>query len=210
MEPLEEIHDKTQIEHWIGKGNIRGYFDTPNVTFHAYRYEKGEYITVPDQRMDKILFLIEGTVQIYGIREDGSLSPVNEVESPALIGDLEFPDQGITPLFTEVKTPTVCLALSTKEYRGQLEHDLRFLHMLLRSYADKLKFFSAVDPVTAILEERVVLYMKNICQSGEINGIERAVFQLRCSRRQLQRVLKKLCDDGWVRKIGKGRSKLVV
>ena len=52
---MEEIHDKTQIEHWIGKGNIRGYFDTPNVTFHAYRYEKGEYITVPDQRMDAFL-----------------------------------------------------------------------------------------------------------------------------------------------------------
>ena len=100
---------------------------------------------------------------------------------------LEFPDQGVTPLFTEVKTSTVCLSLSTKEYREQLEHDLRFLHLLLRSYADKLKIFSAVDTVTSALEERVLLYMRTVCPQGEINGIE----------------------AGQIKKIGMGRYRLV-
>lgn len=205
---MEEICDKEQIEHWLDQGNIRGCFDTPDLVFQAYRYEKGEYITVPDQRMDKIMFLVEGTVQIYGIREDGSLSPVNQIESPTMIGDLEFPDQGLTPLFTEVKTPVTCLSLSAEQYRGQLERDLRFLHLLLRSYADKLRIFSAVDTVTTALEERVLLYMRNVCPLREINGIETAIFQLRCSRRQLQRVLKKLCETGQIEKIGKGRYRL--
>lgn len=160
--------------------------------------------------MDEILFLVEGTVLIYGVRDDGSLSPINQLVSPALLGDLEFPNQGITPFFTETKTAVVCLSLSTKKYFKQLHSDLRFLHMLLQSYSDKLKIFSFVDTVTATLEERVLLYMKSICPQHEINGIEKVIYQLRCSRRQLQRVLKKLCDNREIEKIGKGRYKLCV
>ena len=190
---LEKIQDINEIEYWLDKGNIQNYFDTPNLVFHGYRYEKGEYITVPDKKMDKILFLVEGTVQIYGIREDGSLSPVNQIVSPTILGDLEFPNEGVTPFFTETKTQAVCLSLSIKKYRNQLDCDTRFLHTLLQSYADKLKFFS----------------LENICPMHEINGIETAIFQLRCSRRQLQRVLKQLCDNEKITKVGKGRYKLI-
>ncbi len=206
---LEKIQDINEIEYWLDKGNIQNYFDTPNLVFHGYRYEKGEYITVPDKKMDKILFLVEGTVQIYGIREDGSLSPVNQIVSPTILGDLEFPNEGVTPFFTETKTQAVCLSLSIKKYRNQLDCDTRFLHTLLQSYADKLKFFSLADTVTTTLEERVLLYMENICPMHEINGIETAIFQLRCSRRQLQRVLKQLCDNEKITKVGKGRYKLI-
>ncbi len=206
---MRQITDEKQIEYWLDKGNICNCFDTPDLVFQVCRYEKGEYITVPDIQMDKIIFVVEGTVQIYGIREDGSLSPVNEIVSPTILGDLEFPNQEITPLFTEAKTPTVCLSLSTQEYREQLSCDLRFLHTLLRSYADKLKFLSSAETMTTTLEERVLLYMKNVCPLHEINGIETAIFKLRCSRRQLQRVLKKLCDNGAVKKTGKGRYQLI-
>ncbi len=206
---MKIISDQKQMECWLDKSKIRNYFDTPDLTFQAYVYEKGEFITVPGRQMEHILFLVEGTVQIYGIREDGSLSPVNEIVSPTILGDLEFPNQGITPFYTETKTQAVCLSLSTKKYRRQLDCDLRFLHMLLASYTDKLKLFSLADTVTTTLDERVLLYLKNICPENELNGIESATFQLRCSRRQLQRVLKKLCDDGKIEKTGKGRYRLL-
>ncbi|MCI8454932.1 MAG: hypothetical protein HFE84_10015 [Lachnospiraceae bacterium] len=70
---MRKILDRNQREYWLEKGNIYNYFDTPNLVFQGYCYEKGEYITVPGKKMDKILFLVEGTVQIYGVREDGSL-----------------------------------------------------------------------------------------------------------------------------------------
>lgn len=209
VEILKKIQDKEQIEYWLEKGNIRGYFDTPDLIFQLFCYEKGEYITVPGKRMDNILFMVEGTARIYGVRKDGILSTVNQIESPAVLGDLEYPDRGAAPFYTEAKTQVTCLSLSTKIYRGQLDRDLRFLHMLLQSYADKF-FFPLADTMITTLEERVLFYMKNICPQCEINGIETAVFQLRCSRRQLQRVLKKLCDSGEVEKIGKGRYRLVI
>lgn len=204
---MKKIKDEKQIKYWIDKGNIRNYFDTPDLVFQLYCYEKGEYITVPGRQMDSILFMVEGTARIYGIRQDGTLSSVNQIVSPAILGDLEFPNQGAAPFYTETTTKVICLSLSTKKYREQLDCDLRFLHMLLQSYADKF-FFPLADTMITTLEERVLFYLNNICPQHEINGIETAVFQLRCSRRQLQRVLKKLCDNGKLKKIGKGKYKL--
>lgn len=84
-----------------------------------------------------------------------------------------------------------------------------FLQMLLRSYGEKLRLFAFVDVPAETIEERVLLYLRHVCPSHELRGIEAAVLQLRCSRRQLQRVLAKLCASGEVEKLGKGRYRLV-
>ena len=60
-----------------------------------------------------------------------------------------------------------------------------------------------MDVAAATIEERVVLYMQ-ATPGRELWGIENAVLQLRCSRRQLQRVLKKLCASGRAEKTAKG------
>lgn len=209
MKILKRINDTKKIEQWLAEGNILNYFDTPDLTFYAYSYEKGEYITSQNKRMDEMLFLIEGAVRVYGIRDDGSISPVNLLKSPTIIGDIEFSEQGVSPFFAEAATSVICLALSVKKYREQLDHDYRFLHMLLRFYADKLQLFSMVDSVVATIEERLLLYMRNECPFYELQGIEAATMQLRCSRRQLQRILKKLCMEKKIEKTGKGRYRLI-
>lgn len=205
---MNTIKDKKQIAQWIEQAHIMEYFDTPDLEFHAYRYEKGEFITWFDRHLDELLFLVEGTIQIYGIRENGGILPVTEAECPAIIGDIEYTGHGISPFFVETKTPAICIALSVKKYRSQLDCDLRFLHMLMESYCSKIITFSMVDINTTTLEERLLIYMKHIWPLSELNGVESAILQLRCSRRQLQRVLKKLCLEGRITKIGKGRYRL--
>ena len=95
----------------------------------------------------------------------------------------------------------------TGRYREVLNYDIRFLHGLLPAYSGKLKLFSTFD-VNATIEERVVLYMQ-MAPGQVLNGSDDTVFQLRCSRRQLQRVLKKLCANGRVKKIGRGSYQLL-
>ena len=41
-----------------------------------------------------------------------------------------------------------------------------------------------------------------------LNGIEHAALRLQCSRRQLQRVIKSLCEQGKLVRLGKGRYKM--
>ena len=93
-------------------------------------------------------------------------------------------------------------------YQKQLHCDLRFLHLLLKSYGDKLALFTSIDVPASTTEERVLLYMKNISPAHELNGLEAAIHQIHCSRRQLQRVLKKLCSTGQIEKTGRGRYRL--
>ena len=50
--------------------------------------------------------------------------------------------------------------------------------------------------------------MANLSPEHELYRISEAIYALRCSRRQLQRVLRKLADEGKIMKTGKGRYKL--
>lgn len=205
---LRRIRDKKQVEHWLQKGHIRENFDTENLPFSVCRFEKGEYLTRQGGRLAELLFLIEGEVQIYGIREDGSVTPVNRHEAPALLGDAEFVMGGASSLFSEARTTVICAALPMEPYRAELDRDVKFLHLLLRSYAGKFHTMATLEASAKTIEERVLLYMRHVCPNGEIGGIEIALLHLRCSRRQLQRVLKKLCEENTVEKIGKGKYRL--
>lgn len=205
---MQHITDTAQIERWMEQGNIRSLFDTPDLVFHARRYEKGEIISSPYQPMKELLFLTEGTVQIYALRKDGSLRPISLTQHPALLGDVEFCTRGKSTFFAEARTDTTCLTLSVERYRTQLDCDIAFLHTLLASYNRKISIMSAMDIVPPTLEERVLFYIKNICPDNELKGVGTAIFQLRCSRRQLQRVLKKLCGEGKLCKTGKGCYKI--
>ena len=186
---MRRIRDKKQVEYWLQKGHIRENFDTENLPSRQ------------GGRLAELLFLIEGEVQIYGI-------PVNRHEAPALLGDAEFVMGGASSLFTEARTTVICAALPMDPYRAELDRDVKFLHLLLRSYAGKFHTMATLEASAKTIEERVLLYMRHVCPNGEIGGIETALLQLRCSRRQLQRVLKKLCEENTVEKVGKGKYRL--
>lgn len=205
---MKKITDAGRIADWVEREKIQDYFDTKDLEFQANEYEKGEFITSPYISPGQVLFLVEGVVQIYSLRNDGGISPISQTTKLALLGDMEFCTQEPSLFFVEAKTRVVCLTLSIDKYREELNRDLRFLHALLQSFLNKLKIFSSINVVALTIEERVLLYMKTLSPNGELQGIETATVQLRCSRRQLQRVLKKLCDEGEVEKIGKGHYRL--
>lgn len=205
---MREITDQLKIRSWIAEHHIQDCFDTPNLEFQAYQYEKGEYLTTPGGPLQNILFLISGTIRIYGVRQDGSMSPVTQSSNNTLIGDLEYHDNGTSGFFTEARSTVICVSLSINRYRTLLDRDLRFLHVLLASCSVKLRSFASFDTAAHTVEERILMYMQNSTPTKEINGIEKAVINLRCSRRQLQRTLKKLCENGRIEKIDKGRYRL--
>lgn len=206
---MERTASPQLVAPYLERAKIAEYFDTEELNFSLCRYEKGELLTTPLERTEELMFVIEGSVKIYGLRSDGVMTPVNQMSAPVLLGDIEF-TRGDKPLFfSEAVTEVTCLTLSLDEYRERLSADVRFLHTLLDSYAEKLQLFSFLDAQTVTIEERVLVYLENYCPGGELVGIEEAVLRLRCSRRQLQRVLKSLCEEGKVMKTGKGRYKLL-
>ena len=60
----------------------------------------------------------------------------------------------------------------------------------------------------ASLEEAFLAYLSTRCPDQTFSGVEKMAMQLHCSRRQLQRVLKKLLTEGKLVKLSKGRYRL--
>ena len=186
---MKELNEPDQIELYIRKSGIKEKLSTEGIIFKVFRYEKGELLASPVEPLDHILFPVEGKAVIYGIRNDGTSFPISEIRKGDIIGDVEFTGSDEPVLFVEASKPVVCLAIDIKAYRKILMNDVTFLQTILASFAGKFRKIITIDAMSGNIEERVLNY-------------------LRCSRRQLQRVLRKLAEEGKIRKIGKGRYKL--
>lgn len=205
---MEELKDPNQIELYIRKSGIKEKLSTEGIIFKVFRYEKGELLASPVEPLDHILFPVEGKAVIYGIRNDGTSFPISEIRKGDIIGDVEFTGSDEPVLFVEASKPVVCLAIDIKAYRKILMNDVTFLQTILASFAGKFRKIITIDAMSGNIEERVLNYMENLSPEHELYRISEVIYTLRCSRRQLQRVLRKLAEEGKIRKIGKGRYKL--
>lgn len=202
------IYDDKRVEQALEQLKLRDYFDTEHLEFRMYEYEKGEFLSAPHIAQKDLLFLVQGTVQIYGIHKDARLIPVNLAKEGTIVGDLEFCMKVNSPMFSEAVEKVVCLALSVEIYGEMLNRDVKFLHYLIRSLSKKVYLYTDMDFPAISLEERVLAHMKRLERNQTLRGINEASLQFQCSRRQLQRVLKKLCDEGIMVKVKKGEYKL--
>ena len=91
--------------------------------------------------------------------------------------------------------------------RETLEDDPVFLQFALRQMAQKLTM-STMDVTMQTLEEKLLLYLDKMQPDHTIHSVNETVIAMHCSRRQLQRVLKTLCEDGRLEKTGKGQYRL--
>ena len=205
---MKELNEPDQIELYIRKSGIKEKLSTEGIIFKVFRYEKGELLASPVEPLDHILFPVEGKAVIYGIRNDGTSFPISEIRKGDIIGDVEFTGSDEPVLFVEASKPVVCLAIDIKAYRKILMNDVTFLQTILASFAGKFRKIITIDAMSGNIEERVLNYMENLSPEHELYRISEAIYALRCSRRQLQRVLRKLADEGKIMKTGKGRYKL--
>ena len=205
---MREIRDPETIQQWIETSRIQENFDTPDLPFRLYEYESGEMLVSPFKEFRELLFVVKGRVDIYGIKDNGNIIPINARKDWMILGDMEFCRKSRAQYHAEAKDQVVCLALPLESCRSELERDVRFLHTLLDSVSEKMELSSLLESSADTIEERVLFYMRNMCPNGELRGVDETTLKLRCSRRQLQRVLRKLCEEGKVEKIGKGCYRL--
>lgn len=166
-------------------------------------------ICSPLNPAEDILFLISGSAQMYDLREDGTKLPVAHISEETVIGDMEFITGCPTAFFVEAAEDCVCLALPRERYREALHRDVRFLHCLLQEMTEKFIHGMNVEIAPSTLEAKVLQFLQQEAPEQEVDQVETMLFQLRCGRRQLQRVLRKLCDEGKLERLGRGHYHLL-
>lgn len=201
---METVKDQKQLERYMEQYRIREMFDTDSLDFQLVHYRKGERMASADVMINDLLFLAEGTVKVYGIREDAGIIPVNEEEPLQIYGDMEFATGHPGMFFVEAVNDVYCIALPFRENEEVLRKDARFLNTLLSHLGEKVENISILETCSTTLEERVLYYLKETAQDHMIHSVSSAMSSLRCSRRQLQRVLHDLCASGTIVKVKKG------
>ncbi len=204
---MQEIRDAARLRA-VYQANQK-LFQAPPPVMRLLRFEKGEFLSRPFKKLNQFLLVVEGNVRIYDIHENSSFRGVASGGPGTLLGDMEFCSASYRPFYTEAVEPVLCLALPFAENRAALQNDPVFLWHVLTVLSSKMEQSTHLSVAAQTLEERVLLLLQNPQFGSKIEHLNDALLHLHCSRRQLQRVLKKLCDSGQLVKTGRGCYQLV-
>ena len=205
---MKRIYDKDILFDWGQKADLQSVFSSTAIDFFGCLYEKGEFLSQPCEEAEYLQIVVSGTISIYHIREDGTRYSLAQGQGPFLLGDMEFYQPSPSLFFVEALTDTMTLVISLKKYREILKNDTRFLNYLVRNLSIKLISIARLVSDNVSLKHRVLNHLKYHCEDGILIGMEKHAFLLRCSSRQLLRVLTTLEKEKKVKKIGKGAYQL--
>ena len=207
---MEKIYDPQAVAAWVEKSRYRMELERWKPQLMLLRYEKGELVTspMPEERLFQVV--VQGSLNIYLIRDDGGCYSLSTGKTDYLLGDMELFHPGGSSIYTEAAQPLLCLALSINRNRESLVSDHLFLRMICQSLTEKMAAITALDAAPGSLSQRVLFYMRHKCPGGVLKGLEREAFHLHCSARQLQRILNLLEQQGKVVKTGKGTYRLTI
>ena len=203
---MKEIRDTKKLEIYFEEQ--QSHFRQKPQLLKLIQFEKGELLNGPIHPLKNFYIIEEGSVSIYYITEDGSIRHISKAGIGTLLGDMEFSGTERDLYYVEAAETVICLAIPFQENGSMLENDPIFLRFVLAQLAEKLSLSSQMDVVTQTLEEKLLFYLSNVEPNHEISSVSQTLQVLHCSRRQLQRVLKSLCDDNMLIKKGRGYYKL--
>lgn len=205
---MKKIYDSALIEMCLKQTKFESVMGSLREQLFVTQYKKGEFISTPLQKEHLFQIIIQGTVNIYFIRDDGSVYSLANGRKNDLLGEMEIFRSKPSNVYAEAGTDVVCLTLSIETGENELLQNCQFLQLICESLTQKMDAITTIDAAPVSLKQRVLTYMKYKCGCGEMKGLQQAAFHLNCSARQLQRILNQYEADGTVMKIGKGNYRL--
>ena len=174
-------------------------------------YQLNLYSFVSHERLSEklnpkqfLIFLVCGTVKIFTPRSNGSLNQITRSSAPVCFGDMEFTNQDMKQFQIETITQCEFICLDITINRNKIEQDTKLLLYLLHSVSQKSINIAEMHSETTDIESRVLYYIDNEANNHEIHGVLQLSQHINCSRRQLQRILKKLQNENIIIKKKKG------
>lgn len=206
---MRKIQNLKLLYHLYEREGLAACFSTTPCDMCLLLFEKGELLSQPLEPLTSFLFLVQGSVRIFGMQQDSRIYNVYMAKHRTLLGDMEFCGHSAYPFFVEAVQTVLCIDIPFESNRAKLQEDLVFLKFMIGQLASKLELGAKMELIAQSLEERVVSYLRDE-PDHTLKGVNQALVQLHCSRRQLQRVLKKMCDDGRMEKKGRGYYQLKI
>ncbi|MCF0132719.1 MAG: hypothetical protein HUJ72_02520, partial [Blautia sp.] len=155
-----------------------------------------------------LLFVLKGDVKIYNLTAEGNFIPCILASEGSVLGNLEFFGNETSSFFCEADSQVLCLGLPIARYKTILANDKKFLHFLIQSLTHMVNIISAREQPSLTLSDKLVFYLKNETVDHAFTGMDQMALKLGSSRRQLQRVVKDLCEKEVLKRIARGTYSL--
>ena len=210
---MEVISDKELLEYYCEQRDIAYHFTNwDGLVKKLVRYKKGEIIALYGDKADKLFFLVKGTIKFSCIADNYEEFFFFNARNEGLFGEVEYVMD--IPLITqsEVMEECDCIVIPVEENRNLLDHDLKFqvflTHILAKKYDDIRRHYMDIESYP--LEVRFARYLFADRRSDTIEDLQQISRAIKCSYRQLLRIVKKFCENGWIRHMEqKGKYKIV-
>ena len=164
---MKRITNPRQIAKAIETLNLSSEFNTGDLKFQIFSYEKGEQMISPLAPMTFFMFVLTGNVRIYSLKEDSTFNAIVNLNQGSILGYHEFCfESDDYTLYAEAITAVKCLVLPFKQPYKNLKTDSSFLMYLLKNaLLDQVQNSEIMQRKTD-LEEQVMFYIQNICQDN--------------------------------------------
>lgn len=177
-------------------------FSDESIGIAFTRWRKGEFLSIPDEQPHFLLFIVEGHVRWSAYREDGSESVLASGERD-VIGDIEAVTGKPSLFYAEAMTDIIAAAVDLRRYGKALREDRKFLSMTVQRMAMKFEAISLETAYSRSAEDRLLSYIERTC-GGHLTNASQAASVLHVSRRHIQRMLRKLSEEGILEHKGRG------
>lgn len=206
---MVECNDPKLLEKYMKKWGIRDFFSTTDLPFKLYRYEVGEMMNVAHPQEQYLKFIVEGRLGVDTVDNEGNLHRIIEDKAFVYYGEVEILGYSFNNHFHEVLDTVYTIELPWEPLRETLWHDLKFLQFLVTHMSKSI--YNATNDIEGLnddVQSRLLHYIRTECPDGTFSGMELTAKRLRCSRRQLQRIVSQLVEEGKLVKTGWGQYSL--
>lgn len=202
---MVECNDHKLMKAYMTKYGIREFFSTENLPFRMYRYDVGDIINVLHPQEQYLKFIVDGRIGVDTVDREGNLLRIVETSAFVYYGEVEILGRSFSSHYHQVLETVYSIELPWEPLREILWNDLKFLQFLVQHMSRSI--YIATNNAEASSEDiqsRLLRYIKHECKDGAFSGMEETAKRLRCSRRQLQRVVCQLVEEGRLVKTGWG------
>ncbi len=202
---MVECNDHKLMKAYMTKYGIREFFSTENLPFRMYRYDVGDIMNVLHPQEQYLKFIVDGRIGVDTVDREGNLLRIVETSAFVYYGEVEILGRSFSNHYHQVLETVYSIELPWEPLREILWNDLKFLQFLVQHMSRSI--YIATNNAEASSEDiqsRLLRYIKHECKDGAFSGMEETAKRLRCSRRQLQRVVCQLVEEGRLVKTGWG------
>jgi len=192
---------RSLLETMTSDGTIRNHFsDWDRLEKKLVLYRKGEIVVEYGDETDKLFLLLKGTIRFTSQNDDYEEYFFFDATNDGLFGEVEYVLHIPSITQSQAMNNCYCVEIPVRRNRELLDSDIRFQTFVSRVLAKKYNDLrlSSVDIETYSVRTRVIRYLLRETSQNRIRNLGLIAKTLKCSYRQLIRVLQDFCAKGWI------------